>query len=977
MPNMKNTGTGDIPLQFAAKLTNLVNASYASGEMLSKVTPVTKDLLRYWFNPAFTDTRPYNFHDGQRQAILNIIYLHEVLKTTNVFDMYNMVDEKLLAELGASEVSTEKYRYPKYAVKMATGTGKTWVMSALLIWQYLNARNEDTPSGRYSKNFLLVAPGLIVYERLLDAYLGKENADGMRDFETSDFYRYRELFVPEAYKNTLFGFIQNNVVKKNEIGKKVTGDGLIAITNWHLLAGEEEESENENDDPFSNPAGIVRDLFPITPGTTAGHSLESLDSHYFSGSEIEYLSNLKDIVTFNDEAHHIHENKINGEDVEVKWQQSLSKIAENKGSRYIQVDFSATPYNETGGGKNREKHYFPHIVVDFDLKAAIQQGLVKTIVIDKRNQIASQDLAELDFRAIRENNKVIGLSDGQKVMLRAGLQKLKILENQFLQYADKSKYPKMLIMCEDTNVSPFVVDYLVNYEGLQENDILQIDSDKKGNIPAKDWDKIKQKLFNIDSLSTPKVIVSVLMLREGFDVNNICVIVPLRANSASILLEQTVGRGLRLMWREPDYEDIKKENRIRLFKEKLEPSNYFDILSIVEHPAFIDFYNDLIADGVVGEVGEMQNDKNSIVGDIITVELKPDYQKYDLFFPIIVRDKEETIVNNKLSVDKMESYHTFPFNTLKKFTSQKDDTFYSEEITVKTRFGNYVVNAQVFNAKSYNDFIAKIIGAISSSVERVGIRKKESFPFMQINTAELAGVIDTYIRTKLFGKPFDPFEDNNWRILLLRKSLIVEHIIREISKAIYEMQNNIEVTDAVVLKKYFSEIGSMKIRENYSIEVAKSIYERLPYPSNKGEYERAFIEYCDNDSQVEAFIKIKENYHDFAYLNYIRDDGMISHYFPDFMVKISDKIYLVETKAQKDMDNINVRSKEKSTLDWLKKINELKLDDRMNCRWEYALVSDSMFYQFKNNGASISDILEYAKLTRPIKDDGQLSMFTE
>jgi type III restriction enzyme len=151
----------------------------------------------------------------------------------------------------------------------------------------------------------------------------------------------------------------------------------------------------------------------------------------------------------------------------------------------------------------------------------------------------------------------------------------------------------------------------------------------------------------------------------------------------------------------------------------------------------------------------------------------------------------------------------------------------------------------------------------------------------------------------------------------------------------------------------------------------------LPFPSNKGQYEKAFMEYCDSDSQVEAFIKIKENYHDFAYLNYIRDDGMISRYFPDFMVKLKNKIYLVETKAQKDLDNANVCSKQTATLDWLKKINELKPNDRMNCHWEYAIVSDSLFYQFKANGASIIDILQYAKLTRSIKANGQLSMFNE
>ena len=80
---------------------------------------------------------------------------------------------------------------------------------------------------------------------------------------------------------------------------------------------------------------------------------------------------------------------------------------------------------------------------------------------------------------------------------------------------------------------------------------------------------MKQRLFNIDKHDKPKIIVSVLMLREGFDVNNICVIVPLRSTLALILLEQILGRGLRLMWREPEFQDVKREeNRIRLLKEE-------------------------------------------------------------------------------------------------------------------------------------------------------------------------------------------------------------------------------------------------------------------------------------------------------------------------------------------------------------------------------------------------------------------------
>ena len=83
------------------------------------------------------------------------------------------------------------------------------------------------------------------------------------------------------------------------------------------------------------------------------------------------------------------------------------------------TDFSATPYDVTGGEQNRTKHYFPHTIVDFDLKTAIRAGLVKTIALDKRKELTD---VVLDFRAIRDDaNRPIALSDGQKVMLRAGL----------------------------------------------------------------------------------------------------------------------------------------------------------------------------------------------------------------------------------------------------------------------------------------------------------------------------------------------------------------------------------------------------------------------------------------------------------------------------------------------------------------------------------------------------------------------------
>lgn len=241
----KFKGTGSNPLKMAGLLSDEVKKSWENGSFLEKVSPITQDLLNFWFDSAFSDMRDINFHEGQKQAILNIIYLHEILNVKNVMDLYLKTDPEILSDMDIEDLHKDKYQHPMYAVKMATGTGKTWVLNAILIWQYLNANFTDESFNNidnnvcksFSKNFLLVAPGLIVYNRLLDAFIGKEieNGNGERDFGTSDFIKFKDLFIPPYYSDKILGFIQSSVAKKEEISSKITGDGIIAITNWHLL----------------------------------------------------------------------------------------------------------------------------------------------------------------------------------------------------------------------------------------------------------------------------------------------------------------------------------------------------------------------------------------------------------------------------------------------------------------------------------------------------------------------------------------------------------------------------------------------------------------------------------------------------------------------------------------------------------------------------------------------------------------------
>lgn len=466
MAKKEKMTTGRIPLRFAAAVSAAARAAFEDGSMRAKVSPVTQELLKFWFDEPFT-ARTINFHEGQKQAILNAIYLHEVLGVRNVSEAYAKIASNLLGVDGGSvlkEVSKPKYAYPKYLVKMATGTGKTWVMHALLIWQYLNARAEKGErSGRWTKNFLFVAPGLIVYERLLDAFCGKRtDIDGNRDFQTSDIFAAQGLFVPPAYREAVFSFLQNCTVRKEDFGRKVTGDGLIAVMNWHAFLGEEDDHRIYINAEVDDPEGrmILDDLLPAKPGTAAGNALDALDAQFLRGGRLDFLKELPDLMVVNDEAHHVHSGKTekNDELEAVKWQIGLDAIAAGKGERFFQFDFSATPYETSGTGAKTRENFFPHVMVDYDLKDAIRAGLVKTVVIDRRKELAGR-LDRLDFNAERDaNGKVIGLSEGQRTMLRAGLTKLDYLAKEFERYG---KSPKMMVVCEETAVVPMVESFLV------------------------------------------------------------------------------------------------------------------------------------------------------------------------------------------------------------------------------------------------------------------------------------------------------------------------------------------------------------------------------------------------------------------------------------------------------------------------------------------------------------------------------------
>ena len=940
--------------------------------ILEKVTPVTADLLRWWFQQDCCDTRGINFHDGQRQAILHAIYCHEVLQPDTLVDLYQkLAAEDLLTAKRLEEVT--RGNHPKYCLKMATGTGKTWVLQALLYWQLLNAARSPEDK-RFTRNFLIVAPGLIVYQRLLDAFLGKERG-GQRDFATSDLARFKDLFVPDSYRDEVFRFVQGNVCTKEDLGTKVTAGGLIGICNWHLLAeaDEADEPEDATESPgiVADPKEVAAAVLPLSPGTSAGNSLEVLNRRYERGGTLAYLRDMPSLMVFNDEAHHIHEVRNEGEITEVEWQKSLRKIAETKGSQFVQVDFLATPYNQVGTGRHAKAVYFPHIIADFDLKAAMKAGLVKSLVLDKRRELGALSNDELQFKADRDEHGRPILSEGQRIMVRAGLAKLLKLEKEFATL-DPSKHPKMLVVCEDTTVTPLVADFLIS-QGLNEDEVLRVDSNRKGEMPEADWKVLREQLFDMDEHPKPRAVISVLMLREGFDVNNICVIVPLRTTGAKILLEQTVGRGLRLMWRGNEFDDQKTENRA-LIKGGQEPKSLIDVLSIVEHPKFAEFYEQLKNDGYEFAEASPTDTGTKSTGDLISVGLRDGYEQFDFAVPFILREQEEEIVGVELDVMTLPEFKGFTVEKLKAMLG-KGDVFRSQDVQTGTQFGDYRVDGGIMTATGYNDFISRMVRRISDSLSApvTGSSKVfaniSKFPFLQVNMPVLSAWVDEYIRRKLFACEFDPFTDENWRLLCL--DLVANHIIQTFGRKLPELTETEPTALPDVMQRHLSEVAAIRVRESSSIITPKCIYERLPFPSRNGGFEEAFIGKANGDSTVEAFCKVNEQRHFFMRLRYVRENGLPGFYFPDFLVRTKTGIWLTETKAQDQLIQADVIRKKIAAVAWCERLNELPPEDRGGRTWNYCLLGEHLFYEFKNKGATMEEILQFSRVRAKVAADNQ------
>lgn len=899
------------------------------------VTGTTLELFNYWFNRG-EDTEEC-FYECQRRAIETIVYCHEILQAQTVKDLFERVVPEALFQHLPLKQEVESISFPKYAVKMATGSGKTWVLAALLVWQYFNRMNDERP-GNYSYRFLVVTPGHEVLNRLLDSFKGKrELKTANRNPQTSDYKR--ALFMPEG-ANWRDRF-HLEILEPTDVRENTTPpDGpFVFITNWQQ---------------FRLKSG-AQNLW-------AQYTGEDVEEMPRGEIILDFLSHYPDLIIMNDEAHHVHAKKRlkkgSEKDEELVWRQFMNLLHkrlkdshEDDFGPFLQIDYSATPFY----GSAEKREYFPHIVYDYDLLSAMQDMHVKQLFLEERQSIGGEELEDLDFRAERyepegghRRGEIKALSAGQKLLLDIGRRKLEQLSKEFKQKKLEKK-PVMMALCEDTRVADLTKDHFANLSDengnyYDDNQVMVIHSDLKD----KDLKEVRNRLDEIDIDDDPlRVVISVLMLREGFDKNNICVTVVLRATEADLLLEQIVGRGLRLMFPRyvyPELHEAKREAFYEIRKNKI-PSNSLDFLFVVEHPRFRAFYESLKQEGYI--IGGGDTSETPSTGDILPIDAIPErIDKFDIAWPIQVFDEGRMPELSQIDISTLPKY-SGDYHQLKEWLSKLVVQETHVETGKKTK--TWKLDNEYFD---YSHFLRQASRAVAT-------RGKTSI--LTAQQAKIAELIDDFVSDYCFGESIDFTKQENYCIL--NYVLVFDHVVQTIHQAIVKLIQGYKYEVKGIWGK-LSDVPRIMVRESKSIETDKSIYPRVGYQAKGGGFERDFMaDVLNTSAGVLSYAKLDRRHR--LKITYRDETGILRNYEVDFVVKTAGRNYLVETKADRDIDSPNVAVKAQAAVAWCDQGSTVIPPDEFHQsqNWEYLIVSESLFKS--NRGLSFEALIP---LCRGLRD---------
>jgi len=805
----------------------------------------TKRLLGYWFEDEHrTDYGGvFRFYFCQREAVETFIYLTEIEPVAKLADLLEYAEHGMLIEPGDA-------KRQRLAMKMATGSGKTMAMSLAIVWSYFHAMRE--PASPMPMSFLVIAPNLIVFERL------------KTDFGDTVTFRRDPLIPPEWAED-----FEMTVLLQDEPAP-VTTRGVLFLTNVQRLY---EPTAKGKAKAAPNPVEAM--LGPRVNRDVDASSAEDL---------FDRIAERGRVMVVNDEAHHVHDEKL-------KWNQSIERLhgelrrrgPDDSGAGVVsQLDFSATPKYEKGG-------IFKHTVVDYPLAQAVADGIVKTPLIGEVSG-AKVELGETSFH---RNRQWLDVAVGR-------------WRSFYEDLSPSGKRPVLFVMCEDTLAADEAGDYLRQLPDFSGDRLLVIHTNRSGEITKDDLDLARRAAREVDEPNSPiRCIVSVLMLREGWDVRNVCVVVTMRALSAAnkILPEQALGRGLRRM---------------------TPPGSGFDErVVVIEHEAFRGLWNAELDGGLVVE----KQDADKITAGAVTIFADEGKRRYDIVIPQLTR---------ALSLSASPLAQLDPGQVADPKTRLEVPDVAPDEY-VKYR-GIHLIDKGVIEEMDFLiPYAEDPSGVITYYTHRVS--KDAGVQRLAGTFAILAPMVRDYLRERLFVEPVEL--DDKVVLRRLAEADALAHVSRAFGEAIRSL--------AITEREPTIQESALRVSETppfpWSRETVageKTIFNLTPVDSS---LEARFARFLDKATDVTAWAKLTMNSR-FA-LEYISRNGALRYYYPDFVLRLSDdSCLIIETKGQEDLD---VALKDRRARRWCR--DSTRLAGR---EWGYEKVPQKLFDSF--DGDSIDEL---------------------
>jgi type III restriction enzyme len=803
-------------------------------------TETSRRLLHYWFKTdhRLPNGRRFAYHYSQRFAVETLVYLYEIAKVRS---------QKQLIEAFAPRQDLKLLQYdqfPRYCVKMATGSGKTKVIALAIAWQYFNAVAEG--SDDYAKSFLLIAPNVIVFERL-----------------RLDFAGGRIFHLDPIIPDDLRIYWDFQCYMRGE-GERASSLGALYLTNIQQLYDREDKGSNDE------PPEMTAVLGPKPPA-------QGLEVEEFMPRLVKRGGPL---AILNDEAHHTH-------DEESQWNQCIRRLhAEVPSGVGGQFDFTATPRHTKG-------QLFSWTVYDYPLKQAIFDGIVKRPLkgLAKGIQEQKSDIASVRYQAY----------------LAAGVERWKEYRDQL---APLSRKPILFVMMNDTTEADDVGHWLRDKwpEEFAGDRLLIIHTDKSGEVSKKDLDKARQVARSVDDEKSPvNCIVSVVMLREGWDVQGVTVIVGLRPYSAkaNILPEQTVGRGLRLMFRE-------------------QGTGYVERLDVIGNKKFIEFVEQLEREEDMQlETFEVGKDK------VVIVTIAPDPAKLDkdIAMPVLspILSRKKTLAEETAALD-VASF-SCPVLPRKETDPEAKDFRYE---------GYDLLTLQKIVERDYTIPAPQTAGEVIGYYAR-RIAREVKLPSQ---FAALVPKVREFLATRAFGGP-------------------VELDTKEMIKAIGS-----NVCQYVTVKTFVQALRDVLVEElePQLLNAGRRLSETTPFPWSRptaraakcvfnlvacdNQFEKDFARFLEQCADVARFAKLPERF-GFT-IEYTDSAGNLRYYEPDFVAVTTDGAsYLLETKG---LEDVNVANKDGAAALWCENATRL-----VGQPWHYLKVPQKEFEQLQPD--SMADLL--------------------